>query len=173
MDCHVCHTQVSKYRCPGCDARTCSVECVVTHKSSSGCSGARDKTAFVPLSAFDELKLLEDYAFLVETEQDLKRQKRTIETAVPSASATKLPSHLSKLVRMAKKSNNVTLLIMPDPFTRRKQNKTVCNREAMMWTVEVLHEGNRTLLHKISDTMLVKTILERAVVANGDSWYGD
>lgn len=28
------------------------------HKSESGCSGVRDKTAFVPLSSFDEINLL-------------------------------------------------------------------------------------------------------------------
>lgn len=35
-----------------------SLQCVKKHKEDSGCSGIRDKTAFVPLSQFDEMALL-------------------------------------------------------------------------------------------------------------------
>ena len=35
-----------------------SLMCVKKHKEESGCSGFRDKTAFVALSKFDEMNLL-------------------------------------------------------------------------------------------------------------------
>ena len=35
-----------------------SLMCVKKHKEESGCSGLRDKTAFVALSKFDEMNLL-------------------------------------------------------------------------------------------------------------------
>lgn len=35
-----------------------SLQCVKKHKEDSGCSGIRNKTAFVPISQFDEMALL-------------------------------------------------------------------------------------------------------------------
>uniref|UniRef100_A0A668VCP4 BCD1 alpha/beta domain-containing protein n=1 Tax=Oreochromis aureus TaxID=47969 RepID=A0A668VCP4_OREAU len=44
-----------------------SLPCVKKHKEASGCSGVRNKTAFVTLSQFDEMTLLSDYRFLEDT----------------------------------------------------------------------------------------------------------
>ena len=49
---------VSKYRCPRCLMKTCSLPCVKQHKLTYGCSGQRDKTAFVSLVNFTDLNLL-------------------------------------------------------------------------------------------------------------------
>uniref|UniRef100_A0A3Q0RPZ9 HIT-type domain-containing protein n=1 Tax=Amphilophus citrinellus TaxID=61819 RepID=A0A3Q0RPZ9_AMPCI len=48
----------AKYRCPACLTHSCSLPCVKKHKDVSGCSGVRNKTAFVTLSQFDEMALL-------------------------------------------------------------------------------------------------------------------
>lgn len=56
--CEVCNAQPSKYRCPGCQARTCSLPCVRQHKEDTGCSGKRDRLAFVPLKEFTDRHLL-------------------------------------------------------------------------------------------------------------------
>ena len=56
--CEVCKEQPSKYKCPGCQCRTCSLTCVRQHKESAGCSGKRNRLAFVPLKEFNDKHLL-------------------------------------------------------------------------------------------------------------------
>ncbi|MED6294941.1 Box C/D snoRNA protein 1 [Characodon lateralis] len=65
--CGVCGSEEAKYRCPACFTHTCGLLCVKKHKDDSGCSGVRNKTAFVTLSHFDEMALLSDYRFLEDT----------------------------------------------------------------------------------------------------------
>lgn len=171
MSCQVCQSVDARYRCPGCDTRTCSAACVKQHKSESGCSGERDKTAFVPLSQFDELKLLEDYAFLVETEKGIARKKRERGQELPPSQRSKIAPNLQKLVRTAAKRHSTTLLIMPPEFSRRKQNKTYCYRDGLYWTLEVVDaDGSRSLVHKIGEAMLVRDALKRAGHADVTQW---
>jgi len=56
--CQVCHEQPSKYCCPGCSCRTCSLPCSKQHKASTGCTGQRDRLAYVPLQAFSDKHLI-------------------------------------------------------------------------------------------------------------------
>lgn len=57
-ECEVCRSQPHKYRCPGCGVRTCCLACVDGHKAATGCSGKRDRLAFVPMSEFGDRELL-------------------------------------------------------------------------------------------------------------------
>jgi len=56
--CAVCGEQPHKYCCPGCSSRTCSLACSKQHKSSTGCTGQRDRLAYVPLQSFNDKQLL-------------------------------------------------------------------------------------------------------------------
>lgn len=56
--CSVCNIDVSKYKCPGCQEATCSLACVKQHKQQTGCSGKRDKLAFVPMQQFTDSHLM-------------------------------------------------------------------------------------------------------------------
>lgn len=56
--CAVCGSTAARYRCPGCDVRSCSLACSKAHKESSGCSGKRDRLKFVSLQEFDDRTLL-------------------------------------------------------------------------------------------------------------------
>ena len=55
--CAQCGTDVAKYRCPRCNIRTCSAGCVKAHKDDTGCTGKRDRTAYVSLREFDDRQL--------------------------------------------------------------------------------------------------------------------
>lgn len=46
-----------RYRCPRCDVRSCGVACVRKHKEATGCTGVRDRTAFMPLRAMTDTHL--------------------------------------------------------------------------------------------------------------------
>lgn len=56
--CGVCGDAAAKYRCPGCGVRSCGLGCVKAHKEASGCSGKRDRLAFVPLADFGDRELI-------------------------------------------------------------------------------------------------------------------
>jgi len=56
--CSTCKVELSKYKCPGCSARSCSITCVKEHKVQTGCTGRRNRAAFIPISSFTE----NDYA---------------------------------------------------------------------------------------------------------------
>ncbi|KAI0776123.1 hypothetical protein BD413DRAFT_677249 [Trametes elegans] len=63
--CAICQTAAAKYTCPRCGVRTCSLPCVAGHKArGAGCSGVRDRAAYVPPNAYGYMALMSDYTFL-------------------------------------------------------------------------------------------------------------
>ena len=74
--CEMCGSNEAKYRCPGCNKRTCRYEfdnikrrsrvhanihslgCVKAHKAKDKCDGRRCKTAYVSQSEFSDNHLL-------------------------------------------------------------------------------------------------------------------
>ncbi|KAF8605491.1 hypothetical protein BDV93DRAFT_429573, partial [Ceratobasidium sp. AG-I] len=61
--CALC-TQPSKYTCPRCTLKTCSLACSKSHKAQSNCSGERDRAAYVPMNGYTWGTLADDYVFL-------------------------------------------------------------------------------------------------------------
>ena len=55
---------LSKYRCPGCGERSCSLACVKRHKAEKPCDGRRDPAAYFALGDGTDELLLRDYHFL-------------------------------------------------------------------------------------------------------------
>lgn len=62
--CTVCNQRYAIYTCPRCATRTCSLPCSGTHKARAGCSGERDKAAYVPMNQYGWGTMMDDYAFL-------------------------------------------------------------------------------------------------------------
>ncbi|KAG6575667.1 Box C/D snoRNA protein 1, partial [Cucurbita argyrosperma subsp. sororia] len=56
--CEECKSNPSKYKCPACSLRSCSLNCVKAHKRHSGCTGKRKHIQLVPLSQFNDSILL-------------------------------------------------------------------------------------------------------------------
>lgn len=54
-----------------------SLQCVKKHKEDSGCSGIRNKTAFVPVSQFDEMALLSGESLSYDTVFSRNQQRDT------------------------------------------------------------------------------------------------
>ncbi|XP_065125151.1 uncharacterized protein znhit6 isoform X2 [Paramisgurnus dabryanus] len=132
--CDVCETQESKYRCPNCMKHTCSLACVKRHKTSSGCSGVRDKTAFVSLSQFDEMSLLSDYRFLEDTARLRERSNRD---GVLHASR-RHPKEGSWLIRRAR-AVKVTLKFLPKMFSKNRENTTIFKKadKRLHWHLKI------------------------------------
>ena len=56
--CAICTESRAKYRCPRCSLETCCLQCVNKHKTDAGCTGERDKTAYVKVGDFKDINLL-------------------------------------------------------------------------------------------------------------------
>ena len=65
--CMICAAHPAIYTCPRCSARTCSLPCSNAHKQQGeGCSGVRNKAAYVPMNQYGYMALMNDYVFLEE-----------------------------------------------------------------------------------------------------------
>lgn len=101
-ECQVCHQAVFKYKCPGCAARTCSLACCNEHKTSTGCSGRRDRLAFVAMKDFSDSNLLSDYRLLeeIQTADDNARRHRWVaDYVLPTAAICCIVAVTSALAR--------------------------------------------------------------------------
>jgi hypothetical protein len=56
--CDCCREQAAKYRCPGCDAVTCSLACSKAHKIDVKCSGKRNRTEFIPTAQLTDRNIV-------------------------------------------------------------------------------------------------------------------
>ncbi|KAK9908481.1 hypothetical protein WJX75_008547 [Coccomyxa subellipsoidea] len=140
VQCEVCNTQPSKYRCPGCEARSCSLACSTEHKSATGCSGKRKRTAFVPLSEFGEGHLVSDYNFLEEAAQLAESAQRSRQRASSmqgaQTAAVRQMQHQARL-------RNMDWRAAP-PGSEARQLNSSCydaHKRRLMWRVTWRFEG--------------------------------
>ncbi|CAN1343845.1 Box C/D snoRNA protein 1 [Linum perenne] len=134
--CVECQEKQSKYKCPGCSLRTCSLPCVKSHKLRTGCSGKREVAPFIPISQFDDNTLLSDYNFLEEVKRvaDAGQRMRSQLRAYPQY---RLPHHL-KCLKSVASSRKTNLMLLPSGMSRRDKNQTRYDqrKKLILWTVE-------------------------------------
>ncbi|XP_053178773.1 box C/D snoRNA protein 1 isoform X2 [Scomber japonicus] len=139
-NCSVCGSEEAKYRCPACLTHSCSLLCVKKHKGESGCSGVRNKTAFVTLSLFDEMTLLNDYRFLEDTGRfaDGANRDNLIRTPRSTLKTKKLAASARKM--------NITLRFLPITFTKSKENSTFffTKEKQFMWHLKLIFPQSNT-----------------------------
>ncbi|KAK9834870.1 hypothetical protein WJX81_005212 [Elliptochloris bilobata] len=103
------------------------------HKESTGCTGKRSRTGFVPLSEFDERALLSDYRFLEEAAAAGEAAHRV----APAQRRAMPPPHLQELVHQAR-NRGVALHLQHPGMERRARNSSCFNRRErrLRWHVE-------------------------------------
>ncbi|TYI41466.1 hypothetical protein ES332_A01G023700v1 [Gossypium tomentosum] len=167
-DCEECKKKASKYKCPGCCLRTCSLPCVNAHKQRTGCTGKRNITSFVPLSRFDDNLLLSDYNLLEETKRIAEsatriRSKLCNTTNGGHHPRFKLPHPLRNL-RTAAASRRTKLLFLPSGMSKRETNQTRFNhrKKYISWTIEWrFHSTDVVLLdHGIHEDTSLCSLIE-------------
>lgn len=131
----------SKYTCPGCAARSCSLLCVRAHKEASGCTGQRATSTYRAMSNFDEQTLLRDYRFLENGTRTLDSADRRLQKAAPNepqAQATQSPAR-RELLREARR-RGVLLELLPQGMQRQRENTSRHARRehTLRWRVEVV-----------------------------------
>ncbi|XP_030642549.1 box C/D snoRNA protein 1 [Chanos chanos] len=161
MCCDVCGTEEAKYRCPNCMQYTCSLSCVKQHKTLSACSGVRDKAAFVPLSQFDEINLLNDYRFLEDVSRLADGARRDVVTRRPH------PSQKMKWMTRGAKEAKITLKFLPNTFTKSRENSTFYNKKErrFYWHLKLLflQSGSEYTERRVLDARTVEEILSHYI----------
>uniref|UniRef100_A0A8C2XUL4 Box C/D snoRNA protein 1 n=2 Tax=Cyclopterus lumpus TaxID=8103 RepID=A0A8C2XUL4_CYCLU len=156
-NCAVCGSEEAKYRCPACLGNSCSLLCVKKHKEDTGCSGVRNKTAFVTLSDFDEMALLNDYRLLEDTGRFAggATRDKLIQTPRSTLKAKRLAANARKM--------NLTLRFLPITFTRSKENSTVffTKEKLFLWHLKVIFPQSSTEFsqRRVSDRQTLEQIL--------------
>ncbi|XP_010900424.2 box C/D snoRNA protein 1 [Esox lucius] len=155
--CGVCGYEESRYRCPGCLKHSCSLSCVKKHKEESGCSGVRDKTAFVALSKMDEMNLLSDYRFLEDTGRMADSASRDTLVRGPPVNfrAKRLTAQARRL--------NITLRFLPKTFSKSRENSTICLKKEnrFLWHLKLLfpQSSSEFTERRVSDDQTLEQIL--------------
>ncbi|KAL5706416.1 hypothetical protein ACHQM5_024586 [Ranunculus cassubicifolius] len=134
--CGECGVNPSKYKCPGCSIRSCSLPCVKSHKSRTSCTGKRPRTQFVPLSQFDDNLLVSDYSLLEEAKRTAESAKRNRD-GLFGYFPYKLPFKLRNLQNAAAR-RKTNLLLLPNGMSKREKNQTRYNfrKNLISWTIE-------------------------------------
>ncbi|CAL8347140.1 unnamed protein product, partial [Gadus morhua 'NCC'] len=155
--CGVCGADEAKYKCPACVKQSCSFLCVKKHKEESGCSGFRAKTAFVALSKFDEMNLLNDYRFLEDTTRLAGSSSRDNLIRTPH-----MTFKAKKLTACARKMN-ITLKFLPVAFTKSRDNSTMflTKEKRFLWHLELIFPQSNTRFseRRVSDGQTIQQIL--------------
>ena len=126
--CVVCDAE-AKYRCPGCDRRTCCLACVKKHKELFGCSGLKAipsaPEAVETGGKYNEKLFVKDYNFLEAINTQIsKLEEEKVEKRSGKAADTRDPVKLALFKKIQKASKLAELRMLPTGFSRSKQNRT-------------------------------------------------
>ncbi|KAH9898780.1 hypothetical protein F4778DRAFT_771787 [Xylariomycetidae sp. FL2044] len=163
--CTICHTQAPKYKCPRCQAKTCSLSCVKKHKNWSSCNGERDPTIFIPREKLrTEAGIDHDYNFLTKIERSVELADKILreEREIIPQNITLPPPNKRARLHKGKSRGKTTLenstkrwdrnsfqrmrtlgiyvSCLPYGMTRSKENRTTWNKRTgtMNWQIEWL-----------------------------------
>ena len=72
----------SKYKCPKCEVRSCSLQCVQRHKLEAECDGIRDKVKYLPINKFTDLDVVSDFRLLEEVSKQVDKCVVTLDNRI-------------------------------------------------------------------------------------------
>jgi len=159
--CEVCLEEVSKYTCPCCKMRTCSLDCVLEHKQKTGCSGQRNKTSFVARTEFNNIHLLNDYRLLEEAARiadNAKRDKKWKRGGFQRRPCQYLQKNVQK--------SGVTLYCMEEGMKRREENRSRYDyhKREIKWTVKfVFDDIGKEVMEFSSEKEILENILAKYI----------
>ncbi|KAF2003282.1 hypothetical protein P154DRAFT_520237 [Amniculicola lignicola CBS 123094] len=158
--CSICNTTTSKYRCPGCDARTCSLPCYKRHQQWAQCTGKRDPTKFIKKSQLATPAGIDhDFNFLASIERGVERADREVqERGLGASDDVRAGPRKGEVGDRQLQAAGVTVIRAPKGLTRQKQNKThrSSKKGNIVWTVEWIHGNREHLLSEISEVVPIE-----------------
>lgn len=158
--CSSCNLHSARYRCPRCSTLTCSLPCSRIHKIATNCSGVRDRAAFVAITNFTDRTLLSDFTLLEEIALIRGRSSRDYRL-----SRSTKPSHNTNRLIQACRQRNTVLRVLAPGMTRRRRNRSVVDISGarILWTVEVVLDGERFLRHRIDEHITLDGVINSVV----------
>ncbi|KAH6417252.1 hypothetical protein HBI14_106590 [Parastagonospora nodorum] len=167
--CSTCNINKSKYRCPGCAARTCSLPCYKRHQQWAQCSGQRDPTKFVKKSQLvTPAGIDHDFNFLTGIERDIEKAEQSLaeKTVVDSSTSHSWSQHKSSQKGQVNyqqlEAAGVKVIRAPKGLSRQKENKShrsstkkSTGGRNIMWTVEWFDHQKKRQLTETSSTCQV------------------
>ncbi|KAF8403887.1 hypothetical protein HHK36_011993 [Tetracentron sinense] len=160
--CDECNLNPSKYRCPGCSIRSCSLPCVKVHKQRIGCTGKRPRTQFVPLSQFNDNLLVSDYNLLEEVKRVAESAQR-MRHKLCGNSHFKLPFKLQNLRKVAGR-RRTKILFLPSGMSKREKNQSRCDqrKKSIYWTIEWRFHSTDVVLidHGVHENTSLCSVIE-------------
>ncbi|KAH7397091.1 hypothetical protein BKA66DRAFT_566229 [Pyrenochaeta sp. MPI-SDFR-AT-0127] len=163
--CSICNSNPSKYRCPGCAARTCSLPCYKRHQAWAQCSGQRDPTKFVKKSQLvTPAGIDHDFNFLAGIERNLEKAERVVGATDVGASSDAQPKSRSQQAGIQynrlEQAARVKIIRAPKGLSRQKENKshpssTKKAKNNIVWTVEWIDNAKRRVLTETSSTFSI------------------
>ncbi|MCJ1342052.1 hypothetical protein MMC31_000232 [Peltigera leucophlebia] len=139
--CKICHNNSSRYRCPRCQTRTCSLPCTKRHKQWAQCSGIRDPTVYLKRSQLASPAGIDhDFNFLTSIERKIDRASRDAEERGvalhdddpgPPRIRWKKSNLMKGEVNLKAALEKCEVIVRKAPagMERAKQNKTVWNKK--------------------------------------------
>lgn len=165
--CIICLEKETKYTCPACGAKTCSLNCVNRHKLRSECTGKVDPAKFVPKKEITQNPSLinRDYNYLLNFERKIDLGIKDVKSNAKMMFRRQMGNNNkrqkfdgenfeNRITRMKKKYNepqysfkreNVLVIHLPPGMSRATQNKSGYDKKAgtYAWTVEWVPVGSK------------------------------
>ncbi|KAF1944484.1 HIT finger domain-containing protein [Clathrospora elynae] len=161
--CSICNATKSKYRCPGCAARTCSLPCYKRHQQWAQCSGQRDPTKFVKKSQLvTPAGIDHDFNFLSGIERNLEKAERVAGATGAGAAPDPKPKNQQAGINYSRlEAAGVSVIRAPQGLSRQKENKSHSSstkkaKRNILWTVEWFDETKKRVLTETSSTAQIK-----------------
>ena len=132
MICQVCGKNDSKYTCPACNIKTCSVDCIKRHKSETGCTGVKPRTTFVPLEKMDSSMLIKDCVLIDEVRSAVIDADANYNANFPKNKK----KQWKKILEKECQERGITISFMPSKMDRATENKTRYrnNEQTIYWS---------------------------------------
>eukprot|EP00117_Sycon_ciliatum_P024251 scpid63580/ scgid0894/ Box C/D snoRNA protein 1; Zinc finger HIT domain-containing protein 6 len=148
-----------KYRCPGCARQTCSLPCTRGHKDKYGCTGSRDRTAYVGLDKYSTQHLKSDFVFLEEVD----RKVNNLQRLSSQMKTSDWKRNRRNVLARAAKSHGVRYEVLPVVLARSKENISSYHKKSdrLTWFVKwIFPQADNTVF---SDSVSDATTLEDAL----------
>jgi len=173
--CSICCSQRPRYRCPACNMRTCSLECVRQHKVDENCTGKRDPTKQVAKKEMNDQTLLSDYRFLEDANRQVYGMQRNYEVNFKPYPKT----NRNNILHQQSMARGFVLWTLPDGMSKKTENTTVIttvkglfgknNKPVKLfhfhikWTLD-LSTGKEAILNtKIVETWNIGKLVEKVI----------
>ena len=135
--CDLCNTNDSKYKCPKCLKKTCSLLCVNLHKEKFKCNGKKPKFSAKSVKQFGETELYQDLRYMTEMINETNSSTKKL-FYLSEVDQKKIKEKKQKnFKKLCKKFRNVNLELCPTTLTRFSENKSYCDskQKKFYWTV--------------------------------------